>query len=138
VYPIPKDYPFCESPILQSESFSQNESDDLTIRKREKHTVDKKKTIIVTGASRDIGAAVLRAFLDRGYNVVANSRSTVPGVVDTPVHKDHSIEFLKNLSQTRAISEVQDVVDAVIYLTEARYVTGGVLHVDGGAHAGRW
>lgn len=35
----------------------------------------KRRTIIVTGASQGIGAGVVRAFLDRGYNVVANSRS---------------------------------------------------------------
>src|ERR1700735_3865543 len=34
-----------------------------------------KKTVIVTGASQGIGAAVVQAFLDRGYNVVATSRS---------------------------------------------------------------
>ena len=35
----------------------------------------KQKTIIVTGASQGIGAGVVQAFLDRGYNVVANSRN---------------------------------------------------------------
>ena len=34
----------------------------------------KRKTVIVTGASQGIGAAVANLFLDRGYNVVANSR----------------------------------------------------------------
>src|SRR5271166_4895661 len=34
-----------------------------------------KKTVIVTGASKGIGAAVVQAFLDRGYNVVATSRN---------------------------------------------------------------
>jgi NAD(P)-dependent dehydrogenase (short-subunit alcohol dehydrogenase family) len=34
-----------------------------------------KKTVIVTGASQGIGAAVVQTFLDRGYNVVATSRS---------------------------------------------------------------
>src|SRR5580704_11342189 len=34
-----------------------------------------KKIVIVTGASQGIGAAVVQAFLDRGYNVVATSRS---------------------------------------------------------------
>jgi hypothetical protein len=33
---------------------------------------------------------------------------------------------------------VSDVVDAVLYLVDAPFVTGEVLHVDGGAHAGRW
>jgi enoyl-[acyl-carrier-protein] reductase (NADH) len=36
------------------------------------------------------------------------------------------------------ISSVRDIVAAVIYLTEARQVTGEVLHVDGGAHVGKW
>ena len=35
----------------------------------------KQKTVIVTGASQGIGAGVVQAFLDRGYNVVANSRN---------------------------------------------------------------
>ena len=37
--------------------------------------VSKQKTIIVTGASQGIGAGVVQSFLDRGYNVVANSRN---------------------------------------------------------------
>src|SRR5579862_6465438 len=37
--------------------------------------MENKPTAIVTGASQGIGAAIVRAFLDRGYNVVANSRS---------------------------------------------------------------
>lgn len=35
-----------------------------------------KKTVVVTGASRGLGASITQAFLDRGYNVVANSRGT--------------------------------------------------------------
>ena len=34
-----------------------------------------KRTVIVTGASQGIGAAIVQAFLDRGYNVLAASRS---------------------------------------------------------------
>src|SRR6185295_9272835 len=37
--------------------------------------VDTQKTAIVTGASRGIGAGLVEAFLKRGYNVVANSRT---------------------------------------------------------------
>ena len=36
------------------------------------------------------------------------------------------------------ISSVTDIVDAILYLTEAGQVTGEVLHVDGGAHVGKW
>jgi len=44
-----------------------------------------KKTVIVTGASQGIGAAVVQAFLDRGYNVVGTSRSiSKAGIGPTP------------------------------------------------------
>jgi NAD(P)-dependent dehydrogenase (short-subunit alcohol dehydrogenase family) len=66
------------------------------------------------------------------FNAVA------PGVVDTPLHKNNPKDFLKTLSPMGTISDVSDIVDAVVYLTEARQVTGEVLHVDGGAHAGKW
>ena len=64
--------------------------------------------------------------------------AVAPGVVDTPMHKNDPIEFLNSLSPNGRVSDVQDIVDAVLYLTEARQVTGEVLHVDGGAHVGRW
>lgn len=66
------------------------------------------------------------------FNAVA------PGIVDTPMHTNTPKDFLKTLSPMGTISSVSDVVDAIIYLTEARNVTGEVLHVDGGAHQGRW
>lgn len=66
------------------------------------------------------------------FNAVA------PGAVDTPLHKNNPKDFLKTLSPMGTISDVSDIVDAVVYLTEARQVTGEVLHVDGGAHSGKW
>jgi NAD(P)-dependent dehydrogenase (short-subunit alcohol dehydrogenase family) len=66
------------------------------------------------------------------FNAVA------PGVVDTPLHKKTRKDFMKTLSPMGTISDPKDIAEAVVYLTEARHVTGGVLHVDGGAHAGRW
>jgi len=66
------------------------------------------------------------------FNAVA------PGVVETPLHKNNPKDFLKTLSPMGTISEAKDIAEAVVYLTEARNVTGEVLHVDGGAHVGRW
>jgi NAD(P)-dependent dehydrogenase (short-subunit alcohol dehydrogenase family) len=66
------------------------------------------------------------------FNAVA------PGVVDTPLHKNNPKDFLKTLSPMGTISTAEDVASAVVYLTEARHVTGEVLHVDGGAHNGKW
>ena len=66
------------------------------------------------------------------FNAVA------PGVVDTPLLKGAPKDFLKARSPMGVISEAKDIADAVVYLTEARTVTGEVLHVDGGAHTGQW
>jgi NAD(P)-dependent dehydrogenase (short-subunit alcohol dehydrogenase family) len=66
------------------------------------------------------------------FNAVA------PGVVDTPLHEKNPKDFLKTLSPMGTISEAKDIAEAVVYLTEASHVTGEVLHVDGGAHVGRW
>jgi NAD(P)-dependent dehydrogenase (short-subunit alcohol dehydrogenase family) len=62
------------------------------------------------------------------FNAVA------PGVVDTPLHKNKP----KPRSAMGTISEPKDIAEAVVYLTEAGHVTGEVLHVDDGAHVGRW
>ena len=64
--------------------------------------------------------------------------AVAPGVVDTPMHRNSPRDFLKKLSPMGDILDVQEIVDAVIYLTEAPHVTGEVLHVDGGAHMGKW
>ena len=66
------------------------------------------------------------------FNAVA------PGIVDTPLHKDNPKEFLKTLSPMGTISSAEDIAGAVVYLTESRHITGEVLHVDGGAHNGKW
>lgn len=66
------------------------------------------------------------------------ANTVAPGTVDTPLHKDNPKDFLKTLSPMHSISRVQEIVDAVLFLTEAPHVTGEVLHVDGGAHLGRW
>ena len=66
------------------------------------------------------------------FNAVA------PSVVDTPLHKDDPKEVLKAFQPMGKIVEIKDVVDAVLYLAHAEQVTGEILHVDGGAHAGRW
>jgi NAD(P)-dependent dehydrogenase (short-subunit alcohol dehydrogenase family) len=66
------------------------------------------------------------------FNAVA------PGVVDTPMHEGNPKDFLKTLQPMGGIADIQDIVDAVLYLAQAGQVTGEVLHVDGGVHAGRW
>ncbi|MES2148921.1 MAG: SDR family oxidoreductase [Pseudomonadota bacterium] len=66
------------------------------------------------------------------FNIVA------PGMVDTPLHKNDPRDFLESMSPMGQIASAEEIADAVVYLTEAKQVTGEVLHVDGGAHIGKW
>jgi NAD(P)-dependent dehydrogenase (short-subunit alcohol dehydrogenase family) len=64
--------------------------------------------------------------------------AVAPGVVYTPLHRDTPQELMESLSPLGRPSTVQDIADAVLYLTGAATVTGHILYVDGGAHFGRW
>lgn len=61
-----------------------------------------------------------------------------PGIVDTPMHQPETHKSLKYLHPIARIATVQEIVDAALYLVRAEFVTGEVIHVDGGAHAGKW
>ena len=54
------------------------------------------------------------------------------------MHTTDSHEFLKKLHPIQRLAEVSEIVDALVYLTAATFVTGQVLYVDGGSHAGKW
>jgi len=61
-----------------------------------------------------------------------------PGVIKTPMHPAETHEAMSALHPVGHMGEIQDIVDAVIYLEGASFVTGEILHVDGGQNAGRW
>lgn len=91
-------------------------------------------SMMTKGGINAISKNLAMEYANKGirFNIVA------PGVVDTPLHKDNPKDFLKTLSPMAGISNVEEIADAVVFLTEAPRVTGEVLHVDGGAHLGRW
>jgi NAD(P)-dependent dehydrogenase (short-subunit alcohol dehydrogenase family) len=59
-----------------------------------------------------------------------------PGIIKTPMHTPETHEFLANLHPVRRMGETKDIVDAVLFLESAPFVTGEILHVDGGQSAG--
>lgn len=64
--------------------------------------------------------------------------AVAPGVVYTPLHQDSPREVMERQSPMGRPSTVEDITNAVMYLTDAPGVTGDVLYVDGGSHLGRW
>jgi NAD(P)-dependent dehydrogenase (short-subunit alcohol dehydrogenase family) len=63
--------------------------------------------------------------------------AVAPGIIKTPMHSPETHEFLGNLHPVGRMGEIRDVVDAVVYLERAAFVTGETLNIDGGQHAGR-
>jgi NAD(P)-dependent dehydrogenase (short-subunit alcohol dehydrogenase family) len=59
-----------------------------------------------------------------------------PGVIKTPMHAPETHEFLAGLHPVKRMGEIRDIVEAVLFLESAGFVTGEILHVDGGQSAG--
>jgi NAD(P)-dependent dehydrogenase (short-subunit alcohol dehydrogenase family) len=62
--------------------------------------------------------------------------AVAPGVIKTPMHAPETHEFLANLHPVGRMGESRDIVDAILFLENAAFVTGEILHVDGGQSAG--
>jgi NAD(P)-dependent dehydrogenase (short-subunit alcohol dehydrogenase family) len=60
-----------------------------------------------------------------------------PGVINTPMHAKDNHEALAKFHPLARMGEVSDIVDAILYLQNATFVTGENIRVDGGVHAGR-
>ena len=74
-------------------------------------------------------------YASRGIRVNAVS----PGIIQTPVYPADSYEGLGDrLPPLGRVGQVSDVVDAILFLESSPYITGEILHVDGGLTAGRW
>jgi NAD(P)-dependent dehydrogenase (short-subunit alcohol dehydrogenase family) len=71
-------------------------------------------------------------YATRGIRVNA----VAPGVIKTSMHPEEHYEMLESLHPVGRMGEVSDIVDAVLYLENAPFVTGSILHVDGGQSAG--
>jgi NAD(P)-dependent dehydrogenase (short-subunit alcohol dehydrogenase family) len=62
--------------------------------------------------------------------------AVAPGVIQTPMHALETHEFLAKLHPVGRMGETRDIVDAILFLESAAFVTGEILHVDGGQSAG--
>ena len=71
-------------------------------------------------------------YATRGIRVNA----VAPGIIKTPMHPEDTHTTLSNFHPVRRLGEVSDIVDAVLFLDTATFVTGEILHVDGGESAG--
>ena len=90
--------------------------------------------IMIKGGLNSVTRALAIEYAKDGIRV----NTVAAGIINTPMHKPESHEFLKGLHPIDRMGEVKEIVDAVLFLTDATFTTGEILHVDGGAHAGKW
>jgi NAD(P)-dependent dehydrogenase (short-subunit alcohol dehydrogenase family) len=90
--------------------------------------------IMLKGALNAVTRALAIEYAKDGIRV----NTVAPGVINTPMHKPETHAFLKGLHPVDRLGEIKEVVDAVMFLTDATFTSGEILHVDGGAHAGKW
>jgi len=62
--------------------------------------------------------------------------AVAPGVIKTPMHAPATHDFLAKLHPVGRMGEIKDIVEAILFLESSSFVTGEILHVDGGQSAG--
>ncbi|MGF6987265.1 NAD(P)-dependent dehydrogenase (short-subunit alcohol dehydrogenase family) [Paraburkholderia atlantica] len=63
--------------------------------------------------------------------------AVAPGIIKSPMHAPETHQALGAFHPLGRMGEMSDIADAILFLESARFVTGEILHVDGGQSAGR-
>lgn len=99
------------------------------------HAVDGVPSVLANLTKGGLNSATKSLAIEyakRGIRVNAVS----PGIIKTPMHAPETHDFLAALHPVARMGEIADIVQAVLYLDTAGFVTGEILHVDGGQSAG--
>lgn len=99
------------------------------------HAIDGVPSVLASLTKGGINAATKSLAIEyakRGIRVNAVS----PGIIKTPMHGVETHAALGSLHPLGHMGEIDDIVQAILYLDSANFVTGEILHVDGGQSAG--
>jgi NAD(P)-dependent dehydrogenase (short-subunit alcohol dehydrogenase family) len=123
----------------------------LAIAEMEKHSGG--HVVSVTSSTADAAISgsysVLAALTKGGLNAATKSlaieyakkgirvNAVAPGIIKTPMHPPETHEALGAFHPLGRMGEMSDIADAILFLDAAPFITGEILHVDGGQSAGR-
>ncbi|MFL9895660.1 SDR family NAD(P)-dependent oxidoreductase [Paraburkholderia sp. RL17-381-BIF-C] len=123
----------------------------LAIAEMEKHSSG--HVVSVTSSTVDAAISgvhsVLAALTKGGLNAATKSlaieyarkgirvNAVAPGIIKTPMHPPETHETLDAFHPLGRMGEMSDIADAILFLDSAPFITGEILHVDGGQSAGR-
>ncbi|MGF6495520.1 NAD(P)-dependent dehydrogenase (short-subunit alcohol dehydrogenase family) [Luteibacter sp. 621] len=99
------------------------------------HAVDGIPSVLASLTKGGIAAATKSLAIEYAKRGI-RANAVSPGVIKTPMHSPDTWEALAGLHPVHRMGEIKDIVDAVLYLDGAQFVTGEILHVDGGQSAG--
>jgi NAD(P)-dependent dehydrogenase (short-subunit alcohol dehydrogenase family) len=89
-------------------------------------------SVLTKGGLAAVARSLAIEYASRGVRVNA----VALGVIRTPTHEPAAYAGMAALHPVGRLGEISDVVEAILYLERATFVTGEVLHVDGGQAAG--
>jgi NAD(P)-dependent dehydrogenase (short-subunit alcohol dehydrogenase family) len=89
--------------------------------------------VLTKGGLHAVARALAIEYAGQGIRV----DTVALGAIRTPMHKMEAHDFWKSLQPIGRMGEIDELVDAVMYLNDATFVAGEVLHVDGGTRAGK-
>lgn len=84
------------------------------------------------GGLEAVSRSLAIEYAGRGVRVNA----VAVGIIETPVHDEASYQGLADRHPLKRLGDVSDVVDGILYLERATFVTGATLRIDGGRAAG--
>jgi len=99
------------------------------------HAIDGVPSVLASLTKGGLNSATKSLAIEyakRGIRVNAVS----PGIIKTPMHAEETHEALGRLHPVGRMGDISDIVQAIVYLESAGFVTGEILHVDGGQSAG--
>jgi NAD(P)-dependent dehydrogenase (short-subunit alcohol dehydrogenase family) len=123
----------------------------LAIAEMEKHSSGHVVSVTASVVDQAISGvySVLAALTKGGLNAATKSlaieyakkgirvNAVAPGVIATQMHAPETHEMLGTFHPLGRIGEMSDITNAILFLDSAPFITGEILHVDGGQSAGR-
>jgi NAD(P)-dependent dehydrogenase (short-subunit alcohol dehydrogenase family) len=123
----------------------------LAIAEMEKHASGHVVSVTASVVDQAISGvySVLAALTKGGLNAATKSlaieyakkgirvNAVAPGIIKTPMHPAEYHDMLNGLHPLGRMGEMSDITNAILFLDSAPFITGEILHVDGGQSAGR-
>ena len=99
------------------------------------HAIDGVPSVLASLTKGGLNAATKSLAIEYAKRGI-RANAVAPGIIKSPMHAPETHAALAALHPVGHMGEMSDIVNAIVYLDSAPFVTGEILHVDGGQSAG--